>query len=337
MIYHRYLILHSLYIYQIISQLAPFLLTASLVVLAFGQMFFIAGTGSESCRNDFDSTEPKEWQCGAASSFFQSFAMLLTTDYMFMDWESVSQPSGNGAVMSLPWLSMISFLFATIVGILLLNILIAVVSNVFTKVSEESENAFWTTRLDIMVEVNMIRNFVLNITNQSTKRKQDQKKKENSQEIDNTKVRKDDEVEKIKVRKDFAQYDDDWMHYKCKKVHLDLFYNWWYYSWKKERPQFRTRMWYFYNHATMNEIFFPGKVYQNMLFGKKYNEKLVGTKACIALIISVIHLFFGLVVAIIMFILGTQFYSNLLHTYCHFPLHLLMIFYVLVCVCNNEC
>lgn len=43
-------------------------------------------------------------------------------------------------------LTIISFLFAMVVGILLLNILIAVVNNVFTKVSEESEAAFWKTR-----------------------------------------------------------------------------------------------------------------------------------------------------------------------------------------------
>ena len=94
------------------------------MVFAFGQVYYIAGIGSPECK-------PENWQCKPESALFQSFAMFLTTEFQFLDWDEDKEVGRE-----LAW---ISFAFAFVVGILFFNILIAVVNNVFTKVSEESE------------------------------------------------------------------------------------------------------------------------------------------------------------------------------------------------------
>ena len=76
-----------------------------------------------------------EWQCDVKSAFLQSSFMLFTTEFPFLDWKHDNTAD--------PQQQVVSVLFAFVVGILLLNILIGVVSNVFEKVSESSENAFW--------------------------------------------------------------------------------------------------------------------------------------------------------------------------------------------------
>ncbi len=110
-------------------------------------MYYIAGAGNR-CASQVDDratvsflndsmdvtcvNEVPTWQCQQGSLYFQSFAMLLTTEFEFLDW-------GNYQEEYHFLLSVVSFMFAVVVGILLLNILIAIVNNVFTKVTDESE------------------------------------------------------------------------------------------------------------------------------------------------------------------------------------------------------
>ena len=93
-------------------------------------MFFIVSGGKDTCG---DGTM---WQCGVLSSFLQSSFMLFTTDFPFLDWKDIDIDKEWQQVV-------VSVLFAFVVGILLLNILIGVVNNVYEKVSQSSENAFW--------------------------------------------------------------------------------------------------------------------------------------------------------------------------------------------------
>lgn len=81
---------------------------------------------------------------------------------------------------------------------------------------------------DIMVEVNTIRNFVLNYVsyNQNIDKKSD-----------------DDKPYTRNVRKVFSQYDDVWMQTQCSDEDLEAFFDWWYYSWKGDRPSLLTRLW----------------------------------------------------------------------------------------------
>jgi len=262
---------------QIILELAPFALTSSLVVLAFSQVYFIAGSDLDICKTDESST----WQCSETSSLFQSFSMLLTTDYQFMQWEDPKDQT---------LLSIISFAFAIVVGILLLNILIAIVNNQFTRVSEESENAFWTTRLDFMNEINAIYTSMIRLVCSG---KSDDK------------TTGGDTYDLYRFRFDFIQYDDDWVKLVDENdLHINNFFKWWYYAWKKECPPLSTRLMYFYTHASMSEILFPGKVFHNVLFGLKYNEEIKGLRLSVALFLSLFHMIIGLITMIVIFVLG---------------------------------
>lgn len=258
---------------KIVAKLIPFALTALLIVVAFSQMFFVAGSGT-GCTG---------WQCNAYSSFFQSSVMFLTTDWEFMEWDAFRWEGGQWRDNN--WLlTVIAFLFAIVIGLLLLNMLIAVVSNVFTKVTEASENAFWETRLSFMVEINAIhRNFYL------YKSPGDRKSRSHTA---------------FERRRSFAHYDDDWMCEECSEDDMEQFFKWWYYTWKDEIPPLRTRLHYFYKHASMDEIFFPGSVFMNILFGHKYDEKVEGVHGIVALAISYIHFFFGALYAVLVFFLG---------------------------------
>ncbi len=259
----------------------PLALAAVVIVIAFSQMFYVAGSGMD-CTG---------WQCNANSAFFQSSVMLLSTDWDFMDWNDF-QWEGDVLSGSNNWLlTAVAFLFAIIIGILLLNMLIAVVSNVFTEVSEASENAFWETRLLFMVEINAIRrHFCIRDSGQF---------KLLSRSL-GTESESVDDINRIS----FACYNDEWIQEECSEEDLERFFKWWYYSWRHECPPLQVRLHYFYKHASTSEIFFPGDVFMNILFGLKYNQKVDGPQAIIALAISYVHFISGAVCAILVCVLG---------------------------------
>ncbi len=173
-------------------------------------MSFIAGTGKRddtACINR-ESYDDTGWECYASSSFFHNFAMLLgQKESAFLDWDKYDwDPSARN-----DWLqAAISFFFSIVVGILLLNILIAVVSNVFSQTQERSEQAFWTTRLAFMTEINAIRKKLCNSEVKDSKDSQYDKK--------------------LTIRRTpFSQYDDDWIR-SCPSEDLEAFFKWWYYA-----------------------------------------------------------------------------------------------------------
>ena len=232
------------------------------------QIFFIASAG-DRC-ND----QGTEWECNISSSYFQSFAMLLTTNFEFLDWKPVNWQQ-----------TAVSFCFAIVVGILLLNILIAKISNVFTEVTDESQTAFWTNRLEFVAEVNAImRNPIM--------------RKLIPEGIVHP--------EEKGSRRPLGAYEEEWVM-KCHDENMTKdFFMWWYYAWKKDnkRPPLRTRLKYFYKYGSMEDIMLPGQVFQNILFGRKYNEELKGANLLIATSLSYLHYLAGFIYAVVVFVLG---------------------------------
>ena len=93
-------------------------------------MFYIAGVGGPECLSS-SHTGPSEggealinWQCNAESAFLKSFSMLLTAEWPKLDIDSLKSESYQTSV--------ISYVFAIVIGIFLLNILIAVVSSLYS-------------------------------------------------------------------------------------------------------------------------------------------------------------------------------------------------------------
>ena len=158
------------------------------------QIFFIASAG-DRC-ND----QGTEWECNISSSYFQSFAKLLTTNFEFLDWKPVNWQQ-----------TAISFCFAIVVGILLLNILIAQISNVFTEVTDESQTAFWPNRLEFVAEVNAIMRIPI-------------MRKLIPEGIVHP--------EEKGSRRPLGAYEEEWVM-KCYDENMTKdFFMWWYYTWK---------------------------------------------------------------------------------------------------------
>jgi len=174
--------------------------------------------------------------------------LLNSADSGFMKWDKYYHGDNNSN-----WsLLILSFIFSLVIVILLLNVLIAVVSNAFSEVESHSSDAFWTTRLTFMVEIDSIYNKFWSFN-------------EKYDEVDNSgrttvvsperncfwpilyklylsllrcKIT-DDVIEdqgrennstKRKRRTDLSQRDDEWIYNTCDKNDRQKFFMWWYYS-----------------------------------------------------------------------------------------------------------
>ena len=78
--------------------------------------------------------------CTLEDSYFHSFSMVFTNDWSFLD-------KATGAH------SVLMIIFAFFIGILLLNIIIAVISDGFTEVKQNGQRAFWLKRLRFISEL----------------------------------------------------------------------------------------------------------------------------------------------------------------------------------------
>ena len=82
--------------------------------------------------------------CTLEDSYFHSFSMVFTNDWSFLD-------KATGAH------SVLMTFFAFTIGILLLNIIIALISNVFTEVEQNGQREFWLKRLRFINELQSLK------------------------------------------------------------------------------------------------------------------------------------------------------------------------------------
>ena len=88
--------------------------------------------------------EDCEWTSSLPKSYFHTFAMTLTGD-----WEFLTSNLGP--------LSYLAMIFAFAMGIILMNMVIALISNKYTEVEAKSKIIFWESRLRYIVEVESMR------------------------------------------------------------------------------------------------------------------------------------------------------------------------------------
>eukprot|EP00979_Chaetoceros_neogracilis_P008156 scaffold1802_cov162-Chaetoceros_neogracile.AAC.6 len=127
---------------QVIKVLIPFMLVVSMICAAVAHIFhalFPLIDGS-SCYTSNLEDQDCEWTSSLTQSYFHTFAMTLTGD-----WEFLTSNLGP--------LSYLAMIFAFTMGIILMNMVIAVISNKYTEVEAKSEIAFWESRLRYIVEV----------------------------------------------------------------------------------------------------------------------------------------------------------------------------------------
>eukprot|EP00979_Chaetoceros_neogracilis_P013256 scaffold3751_cov300-Chaetoceros_neogracile.AAC.7 len=127
---------------QVIKVLIPFMLVVSMICAAVAHIFhalYPLIDGSPCFTSNLEDQDC-EWTSSLTKSYFHTFAMTLTGD-----WEFLTSNIGP--------LSYLAMIFAFTMGIILMNMVIAVISNKYTEVEAKSEIAFWESRLRYIVEV----------------------------------------------------------------------------------------------------------------------------------------------------------------------------------------
>lgn len=249
-----------------------------MIVMAFAHMFFAAGppngitcpTTGDVLNVQSDEYTNGGWACSLNESYFHSFAMLLSGDFAFFN-----APSGLSSGLSL--------LFASVIGIVLLNILIAVVNDSFVKVEGNSENAFWLGRLRFIDEVGDIKKFL----SPKRCRKGNQFKLETPQ------------------RRMFSHWDtratDAWENFPEFVKLIVWFEN----GDDDHKLPFAKRMYAFFNVAQWNEIIPPSEGFRKVMIGAHRREEIHNPlKKLLGWLISFVVLFLFLALFPFILILG---------------------------------
>ncbi len=93
----------------------------------------------DTCRvekTDDQDVPVVDWTCNLSSSYAQTFSILITSNWSFLDDEAEG------------FQTIISYAFAFIVGILLLNILIAIINNEYNTTERNADVEYWRYRLN---------------------------------------------------------------------------------------------------------------------------------------------------------------------------------------------
>mmetsp|Transcript_4877 Transcript_4877/g.9303 ORF Transcript_4877/g.9303 Transcript_4877/m.9303 type:complete len:826 (-) Transcript_4877:46-2523(-) len=224
---------------QIVKELLPFLFTAGLIVVMFAHMFRAMEQEIQDCDEAYQWLCNSGWNQSLGLSYFKTLIMFLTDD----GWDF-----GNGYEM----MSLLMILFAFITGILLLNVLIAVISNVFTEVFGNAEKAFWQNRLQLseFSLFNYLNVYKLPCCAEPLKKVK--KKMTNP------------------VRIPFEKY-PGWV--KGHAILGESFFLYWFLYRMEKRPPLLERLRIFYQHAMWEEILFPSKTFERLLYGTHYDTE----------------------------------------------------------------
>jgi len=136
---------------RIIIKLIPFLVTTLLLVFGFAHMFYIANISHGNCAEIPPDEEISEdnWTCDLSANYFMALSMLLEGAHYYLVENPIrfTEPTSN---------SVLSIVFAFLIIIILLNILIAIISDVFSEVREKGTEEFWSGRYASMFELHRI-------------------------------------------------------------------------------------------------------------------------------------------------------------------------------------
>jgi len=271
--------------------------------MAFGHMFYVAGPPNGITCDEYDNGG---WTCRLSDSYFQSFAMLLSGDWFFLNG-----PTGVQSVLAL--------IFAFLIGILLLNIIIALISNIFTDVEKDGQKAFWLSRLRFVNELEsmcIIRNIRNTFSNSrgggesvAENTLKEQPSTENRGGGESRKTLMDNKSSKARPeRRLLSEFDmrnyQEWIdrgeEYKA------FLRRWLGYKYDGTHPSLLKRLCMFIEVAEWQEIIPPSKGFRKVLMGKNtYREEIkVLHLIVVAWIASFVFLLVSLAVGVIGLILG---------------------------------
>lgn len=121
-----------------IAALLPFAVVLSITIISFAHMYYMSSVTAGQCTGI-----ETDWTCDLSKTTEATFQMILdTVNYNFAD------NSSNTMMENVP----LSIAFAIIVWLLLLNILLAQIINVFSKVRDDGISEFWARRFIYITE-----------------------------------------------------------------------------------------------------------------------------------------------------------------------------------------
>ena len=124
--------------------------TTLVVVAAFAPMFSFAGPPGQvegtACTPAGIADGVGYWACTRSESYISTLNMMLSGDYPFLgDYPHTQQ-------------EVLSMCFAFVIGVILLNVIIAVISDAFAEITDNSDKAFWADRYKFLADVDSLQN-----------------------------------------------------------------------------------------------------------------------------------------------------------------------------------
>lgn len=280
------------------------------------------------CAVNDNSTPNQElnWTCNLSSSYAQTFSILITSNWSFLDEEA------EGFQTS------ISYAFAFIVGILLLNVLIAVINNAFSTIERSGDLEYWRYRLSFENETQFLYSigvtFIrplkrvmcdgfsllfkyksVNVTEHDTKKNKENKLPQRPRLGAENRVNSmrdyfftessfEDPMYQTVTRIRFDNFSLDQFNVLLESDQKQ-FFEWWYNcNENSEIPSFKCRLLYYFTRASWDEIIFPGQSFENIIMGIKFREDGSGMRFIFARIFSYMLFILNIIILIMLFIVG---------------------------------
>ncbi len=118
----------------------PFTVGVTIILCAFAQLYVTENAGTQECSAYYNNNGEIADLCVFDSAFLKVYGMFVGGIEI-------------GELSNTPSMLIISAMFGFIVAILLLNIVIAIVSDKWAEVYEDGELHYWSNRLDFLAEV----------------------------------------------------------------------------------------------------------------------------------------------------------------------------------------
>lgn len=270
----------------------------------FAHMFRVEYFGDKLNCTNMPSNMTDVWECGnVTDTYWESVSMFLTDGVW--GFESETFTIGEKGFH-------LKFVYAFVVGVLLLNIVIAVVSNKFTDVQNDAERVFWLHRLSLVQEFESLWTFLFSVCgfrsrNYDPINSNDVPINSNDVPIKSGTIKRFSFLV-MPSQSEQERFLDDTV--------LQTFTDWWFSAkGQREKPVLFERMYMFYSYSNLDDVIFPGKAFERVFLGLKYDGSLkdksekkvklisVGFVRIIAWVVFILHM----LLAVVVFIAGLLF------------------------------
>lgn len=277
------------------------------MLAGFSHVFILASSGKENLNCDSDDINLVDWTCRIPSSYLKTVKLLLTGDLAY-DNESAGPEKMTPTI-----------LFGFFMGIVFLNISIAVITDTYNKVQVSESRAFTRNRLSFaagsqtLVSILLINYLWKGITCSGnslrlwkSKKVKFEERARNSKHISLQSMMKREEINKGRIA--FEVF-PEWSFLEQQKGEDSLVLNWWFVPWDDNHPlpPLCVRLKVFFKRSSLNDIFFPGDSFESLLMGvSQHEDKTKSLVSFLAARVISYLLFFILTSAVlIVFIAGS--------------------------------